>query len=141
MLFLYQYWCWLHDNFQKEIKSIMRSQRHHSCGFLMFSFSLSLYVQMSKVYTNKFTKQQIEQIIENMDFYCFLCGATFILSKEAIKHLKKIHFIKDNTEPITCIVRNCRKTFNTFSGLSNHAANFNHVEVIQHRINNIIFPN
>lgn len=76
-----------------------------------------------------------------MKFYCFLCSETFTTSKEAIKHLKKKHFMQDNTESIKCLVENCEKTFNTFRGLSSHIATFNHVDVIQHQIVNIIFEN
>lgn len=72
-----------------------------------------------------------------MNFTCFVCSEKFNLSTEAIKHLKQIHFIKDNTDTISCIVANCGKTFNTFNGLRKHVLKFNHADVIQHLITNI----
>lgn len=75
-----------------------------------------------------------------MNFHCFICKETFNLSKDSIKHLKRIHFLRDNTTPIGCIIiENCEKTFNTFRGLTNHVAPFSHIEVIQHTVNNIFF--
>lgn len=61
-----------------------------------------------------------------MIFYCFRCANLFDSSKEAIQHLKRVHFLIDNSEPIECVVKYCKKTFNTFKGLSNHLRVFDH---------------
>lgn len=41
-----------------------------------------------------------------MNFKCFVCSELFSSDKMAIKHLKIIHFIKDNKEPIYCLKNN-----------------------------------
>lgn len=61
-----------------------------------------------------------------MDFYCFRCSKTFTTSKEAIVHIKRVHFWIDNTDPIKCLVKNCTKVYNTFKGLANHLKTFDH---------------
>lgn len=59
-----------------------------------------------------------------MDFKCYVCFSTFKLSNEAIDHLKKSHYVKENqSSNILCIVNkqiHCGKTFKTFSGLRRH---------------------
>lgn len=64
-----------------------------------------------------------------MDFYCFRCNKEFASSREAIVHLKKIHFLIDNTDPIKCVVKNCTKTYNTFKGLAAHVKAVDHKNV------------
>lgn len=59
--------------------------------------------------------------VEKMDFQCFKCFNTFSSANETIKHLKKDHFICENTDPIKCIANNkCTKEYLTFGGLRNH---------------------
>lgn len=59
-----------------------------------------------------------------MNFQCKLnCMNTYFASNtEAIKHLKKIHKIKEKKDLIGCTVKNsiCGKSFQTFKGLSSH---------------------
>lgn len=103
--------------------------------------TLTWTVQTSKPYfdtyeTGKYNQQhkQIswtnriwrEKLIQKMNFYCFHCGDTFDSSNEAIKHLKRVHFLIDNSDSIKCVVRHCEKTYNTFKGLSNHLKVFDH---------------
>lgn len=61
-----------------------------------------------------------------MNFHCFRCEEIFSSSKEAISHLKKIHFMIDNTDPIQCVVKNCTKTYSTFKALALHLKKFDH---------------
>lgn len=61
-----------------------------------------------------------------MDFSCFKCDETFVSGKETVVHLKRIHFMIDNVEPIKCVVKYCDKTYNTFKGLSTHLNSFDH---------------
>lgn len=55
-----------------------------------------------------------------------MCSEEFTKAARVISHLKRVHFMIDNSEPINCIVRNCEKSFNTFKGLSNHIKTFDH---------------
>lgn len=56
-----------------------------------------------------------------MEFKCFECLEIFSDGKSAIKHLKVIHFIKDNTNPIYCLKNNgCKNHFSTFRNLKKH---------------------
>lgn len=66
-----------------------------------------------------------------MDYFCFRCNDEFTSSKEAIAHLKKIHFMIDNTDPIQCVVKNCTKVYNTFKGLAAHLKKFDH-QIVKH---------
>lgn len=61
-----------------------------------------------------------------MEFNCFRCNEIFNSSKDVIVHLKRVHFMLDNTEPIKCVVKNCEKSYNTFKGLSHHLKTFGH---------------
>lgn len=57
-----------------------------------------------------------------MNFFCFICGASFHELKHVINHLKLIEHIKEgaNTQ-IKCVINyGCKNTFATFSGLRNH---------------------
>lgn len=56
-----------------------------------------------------------------MEFKCFKCFELFSEEKIAIKHLKIIHFIKENKYPIWCLKNNgCKNQFLTFRQLKNH---------------------
>lgn len=61
-----------------------------------------------------------------MDFHCIFCEKDFISQKQTISHLKKVHFVVDNSIPINCIVKNCLRSFNTFNGLNYHLKTFDH---------------
>lgn len=56
---------------------------------------------------------------------CYLCQQTFCNSPDAVKHLKIMHFVKENVNKIFCIVRTeedrCPKMFQTFRGMTTHA--------------------
>lgn len=56
-----------------------------------------------------------------MDFKCFECPELFSDEKKAIKHLKTIHFAKDNTKSIYCLKNNeCKYSTFTFRQLKIH---------------------
>lgn len=54
-----------------------------------------------------------------MEFQCFVCLNIFADETEAIKHLKKIHFIKENINPIHCL-KKCKYFCLTFRQLRIH---------------------
>lgn len=59
--------------------------------------------------------------ISKMNFKCFECSELFSEEVEAISHLKKEHFVKDNKDPIYCLKNNdCKKYYQTFSNLRRH---------------------
>lgn len=57
------------------------------------------------------------------NFKCFICYGTFCSSKDAIKHLKKVHSVVENQNPIKCLVNHsdvCSYVYFTFPGLRKH---------------------
>lgn len=54
-----------------------------------------------------------------MEYQCFVCLNIFSNEKDAIKHLKKIHFIKENIDPIYCL-KKCKYFCLTFRQLRIH---------------------
>lgn len=71
-----------------------------------------------------FANEKYTKTSSKMDFKykCFKCGAEFNEEKYIISHLKVIHFIKDNSEPIKCSVGGnyCPMVFYKFSQLKQH---------------------
>lgn len=62
-----------------------------------------------------------------MDFECYECFQKFIDLNIAIKHLKDIHSIKDNTSKIKCLVQldghdACQRDYFSFKSMKSHAA-------------------
>lgn len=60
-----------------------------------------------------------------MDFVCFVCKKYFCDSKQIVNHLKCIHFIRDGTSNINCVVSHidgykCDKKYKTFASLKSH---------------------
>lgn len=55
-----------------------------------------------------------------MDFICYKCKKKNSKLSEALKHLKKIHFVTDHVDEIHCLVPECTKTFCTFDSLRTH---------------------
>lgn len=55
-----------------------------------------------------------------MEFECYLCNKVFSDTSDIIKHLKKIHFIKENINEIRCLFPKCEKNFDTFNALRQH---------------------
>lgn len=56
-----------------------------------------------------------------MEFKCFECCEEFPEEKVVVKHMKIIHFIKDNKTSIFCLKNNgCREQFSTFRNLKSH---------------------
>lgn len=54
-------------------------------------------------------------------YRCFKCSEFFSAEKEAIKHLKKVCFIKENKDPIYCLKNNgCQHYSLTFRHLKVH---------------------
>lgn len=54
-----------------------------------------------------------------MEYQCFVCLNLFSDEKDAIKHLKNIHFIKENINPIYCL-KKCKYYCLTFRQLKIH---------------------
>lgn len=59
-------------------------------------------------------------------YFCYRCDLSFETQNETIKHMRRDHFVIDNTTPIKCVVRNCEKSYHTFSSLRNHLRTFQH---------------
>lgn len=67
-----------------------------------------------------------------MEFKCFDCPELFSDEKSAIKHLKIIHFIKDNKKSIYCLKNNgCKEFFSTFRHLKVHMKSCKPIEVLK----------
>lgn len=59
-----------------------------------------------------------------MKLKCFKCDNTFSNLDVIIKHLKYVHFLKDNACALKCLVHKkvgvCEQTFKTFAALKKH---------------------
>lgn len=60
-----------------------------------------------------------------MEYQCFVCFNFFPSEKEAIAHLKKSHFIKENINPIYCL-KKCKYYCFTFRQLKIHMKSCQH---------------
>lgn len=77
-------------------------------------------------------KRLLQQINGKMNFKCFVCSKQMNDLKLIIDHLRKVHFIKERAQPITCIVNtkeHCPRKFYTFNGLRRHILTFAHDKV------------
>lgn len=55
-----------------------------------------------------------------MELKCYLCDKIFPDISDIIKHLKKIHFVRENINEICCLTPKCDKNFDTFNALRQH---------------------
>lgn len=55
-----------------------------------------------------------------MKFSCFVCNKSFEIKDEAVSHLKLVHRLKDNAQPIKCVVKECAKSYLSFKALKQH---------------------
>lgn len=60
-----------------------------------------------------------------MDYKCDICNCEFEDLKSCFAHLKRVHFIWDNSQNIKCVVNffggeKCGKSYNTYDSLRKH---------------------
>lgn len=80
-----------------------------------------------------------------MDFTCFHCFKPFSLIEDLIKHLKKIHRIKNNSQDLKCPVNlkkklSCNKSVRTFDAFKKHAnvcVNLKHISEIEQGVRSL----
>lgn len=56
-----------------------------------------------------------------MNLNCYICNEKFTDITHGFKHLKVVHFVKENAdEKLFCLATNCTKTYYTFDSLRAH---------------------
>lgn len=75
---------------------------------------------LTAIYTHYLEFLLVKSNCLRMKFSCFVCNKSFEIKDEAVSHLKSVHRLKDNAQPIKCVVKGCAKSYLSFKALKQH---------------------